>query len=67
MKNNNIFLVVGQISLAVSILLNHFVKENEIVSFIIGVLTGLALVLNTAFLINRRKIKVNDIKKYQTD
>ena len=59
MRRNNIFLAIGQISLAVSILINHFVKENEIVSFIIGMLTGMSIVFNVAFLINRRKVISN--------
>ena len=54
-KNKNMFLVVGQLSLAVSILLNHFVKDNEVVSFLIGMFTGLSVVFNIAFLLKYRK------------
>ena len=55
MKNKNLYLAVGQLSLAVSILLNHFVKENEIVSFLIGMFTGLSVVFNIAFLLKFSK------------
>ena len=49
MKNRNIYLVVGQISLAISILLNHFAKGTNLISFIIGMLTGLSIVFNIAY------------------
>ena len=55
MKNKNLMLVVGQMSLAVSILLNHFVEETSIISFMIGLFTGLAIVLNTAYIIIQSK------------
>jgi hypothetical protein len=57
MKKPQVFLAVGQIALAVSILLSRFVKEGAWVSFIIGLLTGLSLVFNLAFLIHYRKEK----------
>ncbi|MBK8943668.1 MAG: hypothetical protein IPM32_00215 [Ignavibacteriae bacterium] len=57
MKNKNIYLVAGQFSLAVSILLNHFVKDNAPVSFFIGLFTGLSIVFNIAFLLAWRKDK----------
>lgn len=55
MKNKNILLVLGQILLAVSIILNHFIKETGLVSFIIGFCTGLSIVFNVAALIYYRK------------
>ena len=58
MKKPQIFLAVGQIALAISILLGRFVRENGFVSFIIGLLTGLSIVFNLAFLIDYRKEKV---------
>ena len=57
MKKPQVFLAVGQIALAVSILLSRFVKESGFVSFIIGLLTGLSIVFNLAFLIDYRKEK----------
>ena len=57
MMNKNIYMAIGQISLAISILLNHFVKEGGSVSFIIGFLTGLSIVFNLAYVIKYRKEK----------
>ncbi|MBN1894593.1 hypothetical protein JW906_08860 [bacterium] len=57
MKKPQLFLAAGQIALAVSILLGRFVKDSAFVSFSIGLLTGLSLVFNLAFLINYRKEK----------
>lgn len=54
-KNKNTLLAIGQISLAISILLNHFVAESGPISFIIGFLTGLSIVFNIAFMIFFRK------------
>jgi len=56
-KNKNIFLAVGQISMAISILLNHFAKDSGLISFIIGLLTGLSIVFNIAYLVLFRKDK----------
>ena len=56
-KNINLFLVIGQFAMAISILLNHFVKDSELISFLIGLLTGLSIVFNIAFIINFRKEK----------
>ena len=67
MKKSHVLLAVGQISLAVSILINHFAKGNDFASFITGLLVGLSLVFNVAFLINQRKIKANDRKKLHGD
>ncbi len=54
-KNKYTLLAIGQISLAISILLNHFVAESGPISFIIGFLTGLSIVFNIAFMIFFRK------------
>jgi hypothetical protein len=54
-KNNNVFLAVGQISMAISILLNHFAKDGALISFLIGFLTGLSIVFNLAFLLFYKK------------
>jgi len=56
-KDKNILFAAGQISLAISILLNHFVNATGLISFIIGFLTGLAIVFNLAYLILFRKEK----------
>jgi len=57
MKNKNIFLVIGQIALAISILLNHFAKDSTPISFVIGLLTGLSIVFNISYALNMRKGK----------
>jgi hypothetical protein len=59
MKNKNMYLAIGQLSLAISILLNHFIKESAPVSFIIGLLTGLSIVFNLAYVVTVRKEKSN--------
>ena len=56
-KNKNNYLAVGQLSLAISILLNHFVEDSGPVSFVIGLLTGLSIVFNIAFIVLFRKEK----------
>jgi hypothetical protein len=57
MKNKSLFLIIGQFGLAISILLNHFVKTSSSISFIIGLLTGLSIVSNLALIIEYRKEK----------
>jgi len=59
MKNKSIYLVIGQLALAISILLNHFGKGSDLISFIIGFLTGLSIVFNIAFGLGLRKDKSN--------
>ena len=54
-KNKNIFFVIGQFSLAACILLNNFIKDNNTVSFIVGLLAGLSIVMNIAYLIKFKK------------
>ena len=55
MKNKSIYLVAGQLALAVSVLLNHFAKGSESISFIIGLLTGLSIVFNITYGLSLRK------------
>jgi hypothetical protein len=57
MKDKKLYLVIGQFALAISILLNHFAKGSEIISFIIGLLTGLSIVFNITFGLSLRKEK----------
>ena len=47
-------LTIGQLSLVASILLMQFAEQKGVVPFIIGLLTGLAIVCNTAYLLRRR-------------
>ena len=59
MKNKNLLFALGQFSLFFGILgflVNYFIlNHNPIVAFITGVLLGLSLILNLAFLIRMRK------------
>ena len=54
-KDKNIFFVIGQLSLAISILLNHFTRAGSLTSFIIGFLTSISIVFGLAYLILVRK------------
>jgi uncharacterized membrane protein YuzA (DUF378 family) len=56
-KDKNTFFAIGQISLAISILLNHFAGNSSMISFSIGFLTGLSIVFNIAYFILFRKEK----------
>ena len=53
-KDKHVLIVIGQLSLALSILLNHFVAETPPVSFLVGLFTGLAIVFNLTYLIRFR-------------
>ncbi len=55
MKNKSIFLGIGQLAMCVGIILSRFFKDSEIASFVSGLLLGLSLVFNIAFLIGLRK------------
>lgn len=57
MKNKNYFLVAGQLTLAASILLGHFVKQSAPISFLIGMMTGLSIVFNLYYLVTLRRTK----------
>ena len=59
MKDKNLYLVIGQCALAISILLNHFAKGSDLISFVVGFLTGLSIVFNIAFFFRLRKEKAN--------
>jgi hypothetical protein len=59
LKNKNLYLAIGQFALAISILLNRFLKDSMPISFIIGLLTGLSIVFNIAFIVSYRKDKSN--------
>ncbi len=55
MRNKSLFLAFGQLALAVSLLLDRFVRETAPVSFLIGLFIGLSIVFNLAFLIRYRR------------
>jgi hypothetical protein len=57
LKNKSLYLVIGQLALAISILLNHFAKNSELISFAIGLFTGLSIVFNIAYGLSLRKGK----------
>ncbi len=57
MNDKKLYLVVGQFALAISILLNHFAKGSDVVSFTIGLLTGLSIVFNITYGLSLRKNK----------
>jgi hypothetical protein len=57
MKNMNLYFAVAQLALAVSILLNHFMEDSNLISFIIGFLTSLSIVFNIAYMLFLRKDK----------
>jgi len=42
-------------------IINHFVKDNEFVSFLIGVFTELSIVYNISFLLSSRKKRNKNI------
>jgi hypothetical protein len=56
-RNKNLYLAIGQFALAISILLNRFIGDGVLISFIIGLLTGLSIVFNLAFIIGFHKEK----------
>ena len=59
MINKNLYLAIGQLAMAVSILLNRFAEDTAPVSFIIGLLTGMSIVLHFAFSFSVRREKSN--------
>jgi len=61
MNNKNLYLPFGQFALAAGVLLNIFFKESAPISFISGLLVGLSLVFNIAYLLRLRKEKSNQI------
>jgi len=59
MKNKNIYFMVGQLSMAIGVLLDIFVKDSRPISFVSGLFIGLSLVFNLAFGLGLRKDKAN--------
>ena len=57
MKDKNLYLVIGQFAMAIGILLNNFFKGNDLISFVVGFLVGLSIVLNIAYALRLRKEK----------
>ncbi len=57
--SNEALLAIGQISLALGILIGHFlhleISGFSVTDFVEGVLVGLSLVMNLAYLLRRRK------------
>ena len=51
--------MVGQLSMAIGVLLNIFVKDSRPISFVSGLFIGLSLVFNLAFGLGLRKDKAN--------
>jgi len=58
-KNNNVLLVIGMISLALALLLKRFGPELSIVDFMEGLFIGLSLTTNLFYLVRYRKQKDN--------
>lgn len=56
-KDKDILFAIGQLTLALSLLLHRFANESGMISFIIGACTGLSIVCNIAFLIRYRNEK----------
>jgi gamma-glutamylcyclotransferase (GGCT)/AIG2-like uncharacterized protein YtfP len=59
MKKNSPYFLAGQFSMAIGVLLNIFIKENEPAQFISGFLIGLSLVFNIAFYFRSQKEKTD--------
>ena len=57
--NQKLFLVTGQFTIVLALagfLFNYFLGGNDrVVAFIAGVLLGLSLVMNAAYLVKRKK------------
>jgi len=54
-KNKNLLLASGQISLTISFGLKHFLAATQIVDFLCGFTLGLSLVFNIAYLVLVKK------------
>ena len=57
MMNKHINFFIGQFAMALSILINHFAKDSDLVSFLIG----LSIVCNIAFAWSLRKNQYTDV------
>ena len=49
------YLLIGQVSLIGSLVLIQFAEKSGIVPYAIGILSGLAVIFNTAYMIQRRQ------------
>ena len=56
-KNDNVLIVFGMLSLTIAILLSRYVHENSYVAFMEGLLYGLSVTFNIAYLIRFRRKK----------
>ena len=56
-KDKNVILAIGMISLVFAILLGTYIKPTPVISFLVGLLYGLSLVMNTYTLILAKKNK----------
>jgi hypothetical protein len=53
----NIYLTLGVLTLAASLILKRFVGDYGINAFLVGMLTGMSIVFNITFLVYWRKMK----------
>ena len=56
-KDKNVILAIGMISLVFAILLGTYIKPTPVISFLVGLLYGLSLVMNLYILILARRKK----------
>ena len=61
-KNKEIMLVIGILSLTISIILDRFAGAGTIIDFFCGLFTGISIVMNLGFLIKYR-IEKGQMKK----
>ena len=54
-KDKNVILAIGMISLVFAILLGRYIKPTPVISFLVGLLYGLSLVMNLYVLILARR------------
>jgi hypothetical protein len=55
MKSKNMYFIAGQLSMAIGVLLDVFVKDSRPISFVSGFFIGLSLVFNVTFAFGLRK------------
>lgn len=53
MKNTKVLFAIGQGSLAIGLIINHFFAKNLFVFFLIGLFTILSITANIMFLVNK--------------
>ena len=51
LKDKNVILAIGMISLVFAVLLGQYIKPTPVISFLMGLLYGLSLVMNIYTLI----------------